>query len=473
MGSKSSGQSSGSKPRRHHQSKPALKAHRTSPNSSRIGATLRFLTWGLTFTLVTTLSAGIGATVALVTPLRFIPGLSNDGAVPIADLFRTGIHGLSRPVNILVMGVDANLEDKNEDGTLDPFKSRSDTMLLTRLDPDNKQVSILSIPRDTRVRIPDVGVTKINAANYEGGADLASTVVSETLNDVPVDRYVRVNTGAFRELVDTVGGVEVFVPRRMVYEDKTQGLSIDLEPGLQRLNGEQAEGFSRFRQDDLGDIGRAQRQQTLIKALQKQLANPLTLTKLPQILEVAQKNIDTDLSVGEMLALMQFSLQIKTEQLRMVLLPGRFSQPQEYELSYWIMDEADTEKIMQSYFGVLPEPDQYQAAETERTSVDNVRISIQNASGDPEGGSKMLAYLNQQGFYQVSIANEWPQILTATQVIPQWGDLEAAKAVQPLVSQSELAIDSTGDLRSELTIRVGKNWLSSEQAQLLEQSNSQ
>ncbi|MGB7415124.1 MAG: LCP family protein [Thermosynechococcaceae cyanobacterium] len=429
---------------------------------------MRLLTWGLTFTVVTTLSAGIGATVALVTPLRFIPGLSHDGAVPLADLFRTGIHGLSRPVNILVMGVDVNLEDKNEDGTLDPFKSRSDTMLLTRLDPDQKQVSILSIPRDTRVRIPDVGVTKINAANYEGGANLASEVVSETLNDVPVDRYVRVSTGAFRELVDVVGGVEVFVPYRMLYEDKTQGLSIDLEPGLQRLNGQQAEGFSRFRKDNLGDIGRAQRQQTLIKALQKELANPLTLTKLPQVLEVIQKNVDTNISVGEMLALMQFSLQIKSEQLRMVLLPGRFSQPEEYELSYWIMNDADKNKVMQSYFGVLPDSEQAQTAERDTASVDNVRISIQNASGDPEGSSKMLKYLNDQGFSRVSIANEWPQILTKTQVIPQWGDLDAAKAVQPRVDASELAIDSTGDLRSDLTIRVGKGWLSSQQAQLIE-----
>ena len=179
---------------------------------ARLGTTMRWLTWGLTFTFVTSISAGIGATIALVTPLRFIPGLSNDAAAPI-NLFSSGLqYGLSRPVNVLVMGVDVNIGDEEEDGSLDPFKSRTDTMLLARVDPKAKCVSLLSIPRDTRVRIPDVGVDKINAANYYGGAELASEVVSDILNEVPIDRHVRVSTGAFRELVDVVGGVEVFVP---------------------------------------------------------------------------------------------------------------------------------------------------------------------------------------------------------------------------------------------------------------------
>ncbi len=442
------------------------KSGNVHPRPSHLRTTIRLLAWGLTFSFVTSLSAGIGATVALVTPLRFIPGLSNDGAVPITDLFSSGLqYGLTRPVNILVMGVDLNLEDEEEDGTLDIFKSRSDTMLLSRVDPNAKRVSLLSIPRDTRVRIPDVGITKINAANYYGGAELASEVVSETLNEVPIDRYVRVSTGAFRELVDVVGGVKVFVPHRMRYEDKTQGLNIDLEPGLQTLNGDQAEGFIRFRNANLGDIGRAQRQQILIKALQKQLANPLTVTKAPQILEVVKKNVDTNLSVGEMLALMQFSLQLKPEQLRMVLLPGRFSRPDEYEFSFWLMNRSGRNRIMESYFGVLPDPDAYKPPKRERSVVDNVSISIQNASGDPEGGTKMLEYLNEQGFYQVYLRDEWPEILTTTQVIPQWGDLEAAEYVQPLLDKSELSVNSTGDLRSDLTIRVGKSWLSSGQAQ--------
>lgn len=288
---------------------------------------------GVTFSFAMTLSAGLGATLALVMPFRLLG--DTDGPVSLPELLQGGLrYGISRPVNIIVLGVDLNLEEPEEGEERDPFKSRSDTMLLVRLNPGNDRVSILSIPRDTRVSIPDVGVTKINSANWWGGPDLVTEVVSTTLNDVQIDRYVRVSTGAFRELVDVVDGVEVYVPFAMQYEDQTQKLKIDLEPGLQKLNGVEAEGFVRFRNNNLGDIGRAQRQQILLKALQKKMANPAMLTRLPQILSVLQKHIDSNLSVGEMLALMQFGLQVNSEQLQMVLLPGRFSGPDEYELVF-------------------------------------------------------------------------------------------------------------------------------------------
>ncbi|MEO0376335.1 MAG: LytR C-terminal domain-containing protein, partial [Cyanobacteria bacterium P01_A01_bin.17] len=145
--------------------------------------------------------------------------------------------------------------------------------------------------------------------------------------------------------------------------------------------------------------------------------------------------------------------------------------PEEYEYSYWIMSNSGKNRIMESYFDILPDPDAYQGDEIERSFVDSVQISVQNASGDPEGGAKMLEYLNEQGFYRVYLADEWPQILKTTQVIPQWGDLEAAKYVQPLLEESELAVNSTGDLRSDLTIRVGKSWLSSNQSQPIEPSD--
>ncbi|NJK41135.1 MAG: LCP family protein [Acaryochloridaceae cyanobacterium SU_2_1] len=412
-------------------------------------------------------SAGLGATLALIAPFRLLPGAPKDGPISISDLFRGGLrYGISRPVNIVVMGIDLNLEAPP--GSPEAFKSRSDTMLLIRLNPGTDRVSILSIPRDTRVNIPDVGVTKINAANWFGGPNLATEVISQTLNNVPIDRYVRVSTGAFRELVDVVGGVEVFVPTQMKYEDQTQKLKIDLEPGLLVLNGEQAEGFVRYRNDALGDIGRTQRQQTLLKALQKKMANPLMLTRLPQILSVLQKHIDSNLSVGEMLALMQFGLQVKSDQLQMVLLPGRFSGPEEFEASYWVTDLPKMDRIMQSYFEVSP-PVGYEIATRDPQSLQTAKIVVQNASGDPSGSEKMIRYLQNQGFYNVHLAvEEWPERLSQTQVIPQWGDLESAKYLQNLLVDSTLSVNSTGELDSDVTVRVGKDWLQTQQARLFE-----
>ncbi|WP_299490421.1 LCP family protein [Acaryochloris sp. IP29b_bin.137] len=410
-----------------------------------------------------TFSVGLGTTLALVAPFRLLG--EKDGPVSLPELFQGGLrYGISRPVNIIVMGVDLNLDKPEEGETYDPFKSRSDTMLLVRLNPGNDRVSILSIPRDTRVEIPDVGLTKINSANWWGGPDLVTEVVSKTLNDVQIDRYVRVSTGAFRELVDVVGGVEVHVPFAMQYEDQTQKLKIDLKPGLQKLNGDEAEGFVRFRNKNLGDIGRAQRQQILLRALQKKMANPAMLTRLPQILSVLQKHIDSNLSVGEMLALMQFGLQINSEHLQMVLLPGRFSGPEEYELSFWLMDLAGMDRVMQTYFEVSP-PVGYEIVARDPSQIQDIRIVVQNASNSPDGDTVMVEYLQRQGFSNIHYADEdWPHSIAKTQVIPQWGDLESAEYLQTLLPDSQLLANSTGDLGSDLTIRVGQDWLQQQPA---------
>ena len=157
------------------------------------------------------------------------------------------------------------------------FTGRSDTLLVLRLDPNVDAVSLLSIPRDTRGSGSRDGWKKINYVNPVGGAELTSQAIGNTLNDVTIDRYMRISTGALQELVDLLGGVEVFVPRPMSYVDYSQDLKIELAQGWQTLDGKQADRFARFRSDGLGDIGRVQRQQVLIKAIKQRLTSPLLL----------------------------------------------------------------------------------------------------------------------------------------------------------------------------------------------------
>jgi polyisoprenyl-teichoic acid--peptidoglycan teichoic acid transferase len=428
---------------------------------------LRSFSWTLVFAGVVAVSASLGATIALLTPLNFSQqsGASGSG---FGDLFRDGFqYGVSRPVNILVMGIDQGLdtspEKEGSQGPSDMLRSRSDTMLLVRLDPDAHKAKALTIPRDTQVTIPGMGVEKINAANWKGGPELASEVVSKTFNGVSVDRYIRISTLAFVDLVDVMGGIEIFVPQRMKYDDFTQKLHIDLQPGLQTLNGQQAQGFVRFRHDDLGDIGRTQRQQTLLKALQKKFQNPLMLARLPQVFSVLQKHIDSNMSLGEMLALVQFGIQTQPNQFQMVMLPGRFSAPDEFELSYWIMDPVAMGRVMKTYFGVDPatastELPAIDAANSDAAGKADLKIVVQNASGTPDGGKRMADFLIQAGFANVSIDKDWPEPLDQTQVVPQWGNLDAAQKLQQTLGSSEVSSESTGNLRSDITIRVGRNW---------------
>ncbi len=434
-----------------------VSGRRAAENVSEVGTAPRWIRRSAVFAGVIALSAGVGATLALVLPLQLSATRGQGSQDAVIDFLHSGFqYGVSRPVNILVMGIDQGLDVPDDEKVKDVLNSRSDTMLLVRLNPETHKTSILTIPRDTQVDIPGLGLNKINAANWKGGAELASQVVSQTLNGAPVDRYVRISTNAFKEIVDVVGGVEVFVPKRMYYVDQTQKLKIDLQPGLQTLTGQQAEGFVRFRKDNLGDIGRTQRQQMLLKALQRKFENPLMIARLPQIFSVLQKHIDSNLSFGEMLALIQFGMQIKLNELQMVMLPGRFSTPDEFELSYWLMDRTATDRVLKSYFQVETPADHEASIPA---AVKDVKIVVQNASGISGAADRMVSRLQELGFSNLILAQEdWPETVENTEVVPQWGNLEAAKSVEDALDGSEVTADSTGDLQSDLTIRIGKKW---------------
>ncbi len=420
------------------------------------------LLWGIAFALTAGISATIGATLVVFSPLASLlePITGTEGSfIQNAAEKRLGLgtlfqYDLSRPVNILVMGVDRvpGVSSKSKKALL----GRTDTMILVRFDPNNDKVSMVSIPRDSRVDIPGVGIAKINDANVEGGAILSAKVVSETLNDIPIDRYVRVTTDALQELVDLVGGIEVFVPEAMHYEDVTQGLFIDLEPGWQTLNGEQAEHFSRFRNKRGGDIGRVQRQQILIKALRERLQSPTVLPKLPMLLRMMQQYIDTNLSLEEILALTNFTKELETEAVRMVLLPGRFSRIDEFQASYWIIDSQGRDRVTMNYLDQNPK-DTSPPHPRERRRLNQTQIAIQNATNEPDLATDVARYLAQEDFQNAYVVDNAPMLLRQTEVIIQNGDIEAATSLKKLLGFGELEASSTGEINSGLTIRLGED----------------
>ncbi|PSB32426.1 LCP family protein [Stenomitos frigidus] len=408
----------------------------------------------LTLVAVAALSTAIGITVALVLPLPTGSALNQKGAQPSdKNLWQSGFqYQVGRPVNILVMGIDRVPGAKS--GSKELFNGRSDTMLMLRVDPTDDSVKLLSVPRDTQVDIPNVGVTKINDANVRGGAELAAKTVSGVLNGITIDRYVRVDTEAFRELVDQLGGVEVYVPEAMSYVDKTQKLTINLAAGLQTLNGNQAEQFARFRHDAYGDIGRVQRQQTLLKALLKRVTNPAVIPRLPGLVSAMQKYIDTNLSVEEMLALTGAGRQLSQGNFKMVMLPGRFSTPTEFNASYWIMNPEGRDRVMKQYFNIDPTT----ATSDQIRSANDLKIAIQNASSKTDAADQLRRYLVKRGFSNVYVASDWSEKQSQTQIIAQQGDLTNAETLKGLLGIGRVEADSTGDLESDLTIRLGDDW---------------
>ncbi len=292
---------------------------------------------------------GLGAIYMGTTPFHKTNLTPEQAKFFQSDRIAGNIFQLNSPVNILVMGMSVLPENARERGyfhQLNSFDGLADVMLLIRFDPTTDKITMISIPRDTRVEIDGRGIQKINASNVYGGAFLAATTTSQLLGGTPIHGYIRINVLGVGKLIDTLGGVTVDVPYDMKYQDHSQHLYIDLKAGRQHLDGDKALQMLRFRHDGKGDIGRIQRQQILMQALAEQVLNPITLAKSPKILSVIQENIDSNLSVEQLLTLVNFAVQSDRSQMKMLTLPGRASYPREFNTSYWLPNQLEIDQLV-------------------------------------------------------------------------------------------------------------------------------
>ncbi|MBD2666732.1 cell envelope-related transcriptional attenuator [Richelia sinica FACHB-800] len=371
---------------------------------------------------------------------------------------------LNRPVNILLMGMSVLPPDVKQppDHTknlgylpqLNSFDGLSDVMLLLKFDPDQKKITMLSIPRDTRAEIEGYGMRKINAANVEGGPALTAKTVSNLLNGVGIDRYIRINVLGVAKLIDALGGVNVYVPKDMKYRDDSQHLYINLKAGKQHLNGDQALQLLRYRHDELGDIGRIQRQQMVIRALIDQTINPTTVTQLPQILETVKEHIDTNLSIEELVALLGFGVRTNRSNMQMLMLPGRFSETGEFDASYWLPNKDGIAKLMSQHFGL-----ESTSQELQVNDPSNVRIAIQDSTGSDRSQIRpLIRYLEAAGYRNIFISKPWGEPLEVTHIVAQQGDGDSAELIRSTLGFGEVRVESTGNIASDISIQLGRDW---------------
>ena len=378
---------------------------------------------------------------------------------------RTGLRltELTRPVNILVLGVKVLTSDVNTPAAetkklgyhalVNSFQGLTDTMLLLQFNPETKKLTALSIPRDTRTVVEGRGVTKINTANVAGGPALSAKTTSELLNGVAIDRYIRINVQGVEKLVDALGGVTVYVPKNMKYQDDSQHLYINLKAGKQHLNGNQALQLLRYRHDETGDIGRIQRQQLVMRSLMEQVVNPGTLARLPQILSVVQSHIDTNLSTEEVMALAAFGVQTNRSNVQMLMLPGRFSEAGEYRTSYWLPDKDRIATMVTQHFNVSD-------VETQ-TAFDpaKLKVAIANSTGSDRAVRSLVKALEAAGYRNIYISKSWPEPLDVTHIVAQQGDTNSAKVIRNVLNVGEVRVESTGNIDSDVTIQLGQDWL--------------
>lgn len=261
---------------------------------------------------------------------------------------------------IMLMGVDEREDDVG----------RSDTLMIATLDPKKHKAAILSVPRDTRVKIKGHGFDKINAAYAYGGHPLTKNTVEDLLG-VEMEHYVIINVNAFTKIIDAIGGVDINVEKRMYYEDPWDdngGLVINLYPGQQHMDGKTAITYVRYR-DEEGDIGRITRQQKFMQAVMDKLTSPAIIPRLPSIISEIVDSINTDLTVKQMI---EFAAALKEAQsygLQTEMLPGR---PMYIGgISYWIPDLSKLRATVANTLDVNISPDFRSATQREMLEYEN------------------------------------------------------------------------------------------------------
>ena len=307
--------------------------------------------------------------------------------MPAPDLAR--VFGKNN-LRVLVMGLDENWTDSDVAYT---SVSRTDTLIAVNVDLVNKEVSVLSIPRDLWVYIPKSGYGKINEAYADGGPERVESTVVKNLSTPAFDNYVVLRLDATKNIIDALGGLDVDVEKDMDYDDTWGHLHIHLKKGPQHLSGEQTVGYIRYRHDAEGDFGRMRRQRQVVQLLAKRLRDPSIALHLPALLGVIKDNVRTDMPFGKVYDLALGMRGVGTQSVHSAVLPVDVGWTNGESV---LFAQADARKVVHTYLV---------AGYGNGFDPSNVHVRVENGSGAPGAASAVADFLRQRGFDVVETSN--------------------------------------------------------------------
>ncbi len=361
-------------------------------------------------------------------------------------------------VNTMLMGLDKS-------GT------RSDVMIFAQLNLVDGELNMLQIPRDTYMPNNGRGDRKINSAYGYGKEKTVFKEVGQLLG-VNVDKYVIVDTKGFRDLVDTIGGVDFYVPQDMYYNDPDQDLYIDLKEGQQVLDGDKAEQLVRYRSYPTGDIGRMQVQSDFIGAVIDEVLSLSNVFKVSDLVEDFSNIVDTNFTMNEMLNYAPYILSLDRDKFYTHQLQG--SAQYIGIVSYFVADDAANKEIIDNSFSPLK--DKESEIDIEETIIGHAPMTVDtgdvklsksffnrftsvdiiDASGKDISISTISSNLKEYGFNvrNISISTkEYPE----TTVICKRRNNSGA-SVAKILDLEEYIHNSSKSTGSDVTIIIGKDY---------------
>jgi len=355
----------------------------------------------------------------------------------------------TEPFNLVIFGSDARSPDSND---------LTDTIIVTRVDPVEKAMWMVSIPRDTRVELPGQPAKKINAAYAIGGTDLAIQAV-EKVSGQEIDYFMTINFWGFRDIVDSMGGIEIDVP--IAINDTEADATPDnrasrIAPGLQELDGDHALTFVRHRSGYVdGDIGRTRAQQMFFRAVIEQMGD-VPMTRLPGIANSLADNVRTNFTPMQLMQLGREMRGIDTEHFYSTTLPGEWRSP------FIHINESEA-AVVWSKFGVEPFDSPEGDGETESPSIDPAEVTLTVRNGTTRVGiaREASAIMRARGFVVEDVGNTANQaVYDENMVVFRENRAKAELVARFMPPETTRVVESRGMFRfdTDVLVILGTDW---------------
>lgn len=293
----------------------------------------------------------------------------------IVSIICMALWGIIYAVNYVIIGEDEKLDENGNIITVSSSSKKkvinalicgkneelTDTIIYLKYNVETGKIGMMSIPRDTSI-VSNPTLSSVYKINYMYQSKGIMSLVNQVENmlDVNIDYYLVFDASMLKEMVDAIGGVEVDVPIRMKYDDGSQDLHIDLQPGKQVLNGEQAEGFVRFRHNNdmtvgypMGDVQRTEVQQNFIKSFISQVLSAKNISKIPDLINIGLKNTETNITAREATKYITDASKIDISGMYSCTAPGDLKDVGDKSsnwMSFYILNKSEAQNIIKTKF---------------------------------------------------------------------------------------------------------------------------
>ena len=369
------------------------------------------------------------------------------------------------PFTVLLLGVSEDISSK-----------LSDTIIVASYNPKTQKATLLSIPRDTFI-----GTNKNKANSYDKINALYQKSPEKTLDTVNkitglnIKYYAVISNNALVEVVDTIGGVEFDVPIDMNYDDSSQKLSIHLKKGMQKLNGEQAEGLVRFRHNNNNtsypssygdnDLGRMRTQREFLKEVAKQTIKLKNITKIGSFVDILKENVTTNITNWSLIKdYIPYAIDFNTENLEMANIPGTTGSLGPNNLSFFIYDKSATEKLVKELFekqngtgGESNSSTSNTTTSSKNTENAKIKIEILNGSGDSVLLTKATKALKNEGYNVYKTGTTTPTAKTAI-VNKTAVPVKITDEIKDLLGVGAISSNTTSSSTVDVKVVLGKDY---------------